>query len=329
MQTIPLEPSPALSNAPVPPSLSAVVPAPDDLSAFDATMRLRGLADATRAEYLRYLVRLGRYAGVHPAGLEEVEVRAHLLDLLGRRRYAAATIRIVHGALRLFYRVHLGRDWRLLGVVRAPRESRPPRALTRAQVARLFAVVGEPRFRVLLRLIYGCGLRVGEALALETGDLDPEGPHVVVRQGKGGRRRRVPLPVAMLEELRAWWGVHRNPRWLFPGAGRGWVDGVSGRARLGGAVRPMRPGTVQARLRRARLAAGLPVETSPHTLRHSYATHLLEEGVCIRVISACLGHASLQTTLIYARVTAASEGVARRAAGQLLAELGPAGGPVG
>ncbi len=322
---------------PVPPLSAAFADAPareapahstttHDLSAFDASMRLRGLADATRAEYRRYLGKLAARAGVHPDRLGEEEVREHLLWLLGRRRYSANTIRIVHGALRFFYRVHLGRDWRLLNVVRAPREARSPRALSRAQVARLFAEVREPRFRVLLRLIYGCGLRVGEALGLEIGDLEPEGPYVLVRRGKGGRRRRVPLPAALAGEVRTWWLGHRNPRWLFPASGPGWVDGAGGLARLGRAARPMGPGTVQTRLRRARLAAGLPAETTPHTLRHSYATHLLEEGVCIRVISACLGHATLQTTLIYARVTVASEAAARRAAGALLAGLAPPGG---
>jgi integrase len=93
-------------------------------------------------------------------------------------------------------------------------------------VAQLFAEVREPRFQVLLRLIYGCGLRVGAALGLEIGDLQPEGPYVLVRRGKGGRRRRVPLPAAAAEEVRTWRLGHRNPRWLFPASGPGWVDGA-------------------------------------------------------------------------------------------------------
>ncbi|MBC8010982.1 MAG: site-specific integrase [Burkholderiales bacterium] len=289
-----------------------------ELAPYAETMRLRGLAVATREEYLRCLKKLSVHAGCDPAGLDEARVREFLLHLHREHHYSPRTVRVVHAALRLFYRVHLGLDWRLLNVVRAPREEGLPRALTRAQVRRLFMEVGEPRFRTLLRLIYACGLRVGEALGLEVSDIEREGPHVLVRQGKGNRVRRVPLPREMLEELRDWWRLHRHPRWLFPSSRSGWRDEPSGYARMGNSATPMGAETLQGRLRRARVPADLPRGTTPHTLRHSYATHLLEEGVCIRVISACLGHSLLQTTLRYARVTAASEAGARTAAGRLL-----------
>ncbi len=286
---------------------SEEAPGAATLAAFDETLRLRGLAGTTREEYVRTLKKLAVFARRDPAELGEADARAFLVHLYSNHNYAPTTHRVVLGAVRLFYRTHLGRDWRLLAVARAPRLRAAPRGLTREQVRRLFAEVGEPRFRTLLRLVYACGLRIGEALALTVADIEREGPSVRVRHGKGNRARSVPLPPAMLAELRAWWRLHRNPRWLFP-AVRGGREG-----------RAMSASTVQMRLQRARAAARLPAHATPHALRHSYATHMLEEGVCIRVISACLGHSLLQTTLLYARVTTASEARAREAAGRLMA----------
>jgi len=126
------------------------------------------------------------------------------------------------------------------------------------------------------------------------------------------------LPPLMLEELRAWWRTHRHPRWIFPGVGRGWRDGSSASTTLASAVEPMGVGSIQHCVRLAVAAAGLPKATCVHTLRHSYATHLLEEGVSIRLISAFLGHSSLETTVIYTHLTAVNEASARAAVARLL-----------
>jgi integrase len=192
-----------------------------------------------------------------------------------------------------------------------------PTVLTREEVARLFSVIHEPRFRTLFRLIYCCGLRLGEALSLEIGDLrDPTRLHL--RQTKGNKERYVPLPPAMLKELRVFWCTHRNKRWLFPCMGRGWREKPESRARLAIVDEPMGQGSVQLCMRLARAAAQLPVTTVVHTLRHSYATHMLEAGVSIRLISAYLGHSSLETTLIYTHLTAVNEESAREAIAKLL-----------
>ncbi|MEY2880492.1 MAG: hypothetical protein RLZZ15_2872 [Verrucomicrobiota bacterium] len=176
----------------------------------------------------------------------------------------------------------------------------------------------ELRFRTVLRLIYACGLRIGEAVNLEVRDLRggaPGCPRVQVRAAKGNKERHVPLPPAMLAELRGFWQTHRHPRWLFPGVGRGWRDGA--------AAEPMSVSSVQLCLRLARVEARLPAGTVVHTLRHSYATHLLEEGVSIRLISAYLGHGSLETTLIYTHLTAVNKAGARAAVARLLAPPAP------
>ena len=135
---------------------------------------------------------------------------------------------------------------------------------------------------------------------------------------KRNKARYIPLPPAMAEELRAFWKTHRHPRWLFPGVGRGWRDGSSSTAALAQATEPMGVGSIQHCMRLAVAQAGLPKATCVHTLRHSYATHLLEAGVSIRLISAYLGHATLEQTAIYTHLTAVNEAAARAAVARLL-----------
>jgi site-specific recombinase XerD len=164
---------------------------------------------------------------------------------------------------------------------------------------------------VVLRLIYACGLRVSEAVSLEVTDIKRDGPRLHLCRAKGNKDRLVPLPLWAYRELQDYWRTHRHPRWVFPGVGRGWRETPGGIERLGHAVEPMGVGSIQHCVRLARVDARLPASTHVHTLRHSYATHLLEEGVSIRLISAYLGHASLETTLIYTHLTAVNEASAR------------------
>lgn len=297
---------------------SAVLPTdPESLVRFADLLKLRSLAPATQAEYLRFVRKLAARAGRDPTGLDEAQVRAHLLHLKDAHQYSPSSMRTAVAAFTAFFNLHLGRDWKLFDLVRSPDRQRLPQVLTRAEVTRLFGVIREERFLVVLRFIYACGLRLGEAVSVEVGDLRG-GERVHVRQAKGNKDRYVPLPPAMTAELRAFWRTHRHPRWVFPGVGRGWRDGPGAQARLEQAKEPMGHGSIQHCLRLAVAAAQLPKGTCVHTLRHSYATHLLEEGVSIRLISAYLGHASLETTSIYTHLTAVNEASARAAVGRLL-----------
>lgn len=284
---------------------------------FAETMRLRSLAQATQDEYLRFVRKLAARCGGDPAALEEAQVRAHLLHLKDAHHYSPSSMRTAVAAMRAYYGLHLGRDWKLFDLVRSPSAKTLPLVLTREEVARLFAAVQEPRFRTLFRLIYACGLRIGEAVTLEVRDLREPG-RIHIREAKGNKERHVPLPERMREELRVFWKTHRHPKWLFPGVGRGWREQPARVAQLAAAVEPMGVGSVQHCLRLVRSAAKLPQGTVVHTLRHSYATHLLEEGVSIRLISAYLGHSSLETTLIYTHLTAVNEASAREAVARLL-----------
>jgi len=300
----------------------AAAPAdPDSVARFVELLKLRSLAASTQAEYLRYIRKLATRVDADPATLDEAQVRAHVLHLKEAHGYSPSSMRTAVAALTTFYNLHLGRGWKLFSLVRSPSAQTLPQVLTRAEVERLFAVIREERFIVILRLIYACGLRIGEAVTLEVGDLrGGERVHVRAEIAKRNKERYMPLPPAMAEELRAWWRTHRHPRWIFPGVGRGWRDGADGTAAatLAQAADPMGVGSIQHCMRLAVAEAGLPQGTCVHTLRHSYAMHLLEEGVSIRLISAYLGHASLEQTAIYTHLTAVNEATARAAVARLL-----------
>jgi site-specific recombinase XerD len=234
-------------------------------------------------------------------------------------------MRIAAAALRMFYNGLLEKGWRLFDLVHSPDRQRLPLVLTREAVRQLLGSVTQPRFRALFTLIYGCGLRVGEAVKLEVRDIQSAQRRIHLREAKGGKDRFVPLPEPVLAALRDYWRTHRHPRWLFPGAGCAWRE----RGREAGAAprdAPMSVSSAQHCFRLAAAAAGLPREATLHTLRHSYATHLLEEGVSLRQIASYLGHSSLDTTVIYTHLTAVSESRALQALDGLL-QAATAAGP--
>lgn len=282
------------------------------LSAFAGTLKLRGLSENSGAEYRRYLRRLSERLHCDPASLDEAQVRAYVIKLKDAG-YAPKTMRTIVAALRNFYTHHLGHDWKLFDLVRARDPLKLPVVLTRQQVARLLGVIREPRFRTILRLIYACGLRIGEATTLEVRDIKQAPLRLHLHRTKGKKERYVPLPEAMYRELQDYWRLHRHPRWIFPGTGRGWREFPGGYARMGRSPEPMGVGSIQNCLRLAVAQARCPEGTCAHVLRHSYATHLLEQGVSIRLISSYLGHADLKTTMIYLHLTAVNEAQARAA----------------
>jgi len=288
------------------------------LMRFADMLKLRSLADTTRHEYSRYVRKLAVHVKRDPAELDEAQLRAYLLRLKDEHNYSASTMRTAVAAMRNFYGKLLGHDWKLFDLVRCPDRKTLPEVLTRAEIGRLFAAIKEPRFRTILKLIYACGLRVREATTLEVTDIKQEPLRLHLHHTKGEKERYVPLPAAMLAELRAYWKTHRNARWVFPGLGRGWREGPDGRERLHQTTEPMGVASIQHCLRLIVPVAKLPPGTHPHTLRHSYATHLIEEGVSIRLIAQFLGHSSIETTAIYTHLTAVNEGHARAAVSRLI-----------
>lgn len=295
------------------------------IATFAAFVQLKDYRIPTKKEYVRYVRRLGDHYHCDPATLTEDQVRAYYLELRQVRRFGASAMKVAKCAFRCFFREHLkrGLTWTVFEELRIAPPQTLPLVLAREQVATLLQAVQLPRYRAVLGLIYHTGLRVGEAVRIELRDLrdtHTSHPRLHVRCGKGGKDRFVPLSPAMLVELRAWWQTHRHPTFLFPGPTTGWRDKASLDPRrfarsAGGAGTAchLSVSAVQNTFRLARAASGLPAAATVHTLRHCYATHLLEEGVSLRLISQYLGHASLETTVIYTHLTPLNEARTRAA----------------
>lgn len=279
------------------------------LQQFTQFVELKDLRAATRSNYVRYIRRLGDHFQADPAGLSEAQLREYLLFLRQVKKWGPSALYGVRFACRCFFVECLktGAAWTVFADFKVRRPRRLPVILARNEVAQLLGAIRSMRVRTCLRLIYHCGLRLGEAVGIEVTDIRSALGRLHLRDTKGGQERYVPISPAMIEELRAFWKTHRHARWLFPAPHQG---------------RPMNRAVVQQAVQMARAELGLSPKVTPHTLRHCYATHLLEEGVSLRLISQFLGHRSLDTTAIYTHLTATTEEHARQALERLHQALG-------
>ncbi len=288
------------------------------LAKFTAFVQLKDFRGPTKKEYVRYVRRLGDHYQCDPATLTEDQVRAYYLFLRQHKKFGGSAMKLAKCALRAFYRdcLHL-EGWTVFEEVRIAPSQTLPLVLTREQVAAVLRAVREPRLKMVLAFIYHTGLRVGEAVRVELRDLKDTHtghPRLHVRCGKGGKDRYVPLSANLVAQMRDWWKTHRHPQWLFPGPGTNWRErGLTATQAAARATTPLSVSAVQHTFRLARHTAGAPEGATVHTLRHCYATHLLEEGVSLRLISQYLGHASLETTLIYTHLTPLNEAKTRAA----------------
>ena len=300
---------------------------PDSLSTFVRFLQLRSSRPRTQEEYVRWVTRLARHCGVACASLlSEEEVLSFLHHLQQNHGCHGSTLNQCVCGLRLFFRDHLGHaDWTCWKQIRIKRTEPLPTVLAREEVRTLLASVKESRFRALFSLMYHCGLRLGEACRLEVTHLDRKRGVLRVINGKGGKNREVPVAPEMFARLGLWWKSHRNPRFIFPGVGRGWKEkyGCNLKA-MKLAQQPMSEASVQQAMKAAILTSRL---TKPgincHALRHSYATHMLEEGVSVRQLQSYLGHSDIKTTVMYLHLTAVSETKAQAALHTLYTEVIP------
>ena len=290
------------------------------IAKFQQFVELKDFKPPTRKEYVRYVRRLSDHFHGDPAALTQDQLRQYFLFLRQEKKFSGSAMSIAKAALQLFFREHLGHhDWKVFSELVVRRGQPLPLVLARQEVQRVLGVLRVERFRVCLRLIYGCGLRVGEAVKVQVRDIDGTQLCLRVVQGKGGKDRYVPLTQGLLQELRAFWKTHRNPQWLFPGPGCAWRErAVERGAPRAAAGTHLSVSAVQNAFRLARAESGIHPQACVHTLRHCYATHLLEEGVSLRLISQYLGHASLDVTVLYTHLTATNEGQARAALDRLL-----------
>ena len=297
------------------------------IAKFQQLVELKDYRPATKKEYIRYVCKLAEHFQCDPAVLTQDQIRQYFLFLRQHKHYKAAPMKAAKYSLLSFYVDWLKvQGWTVFQEVRIAEPQVLPIVLCRQEVQELLAAVREPRFRVSLRLIYHCGLRVGETMAIHIHDIHGKEtpPRLHIRNGKGGKDRYVPIATAMVQELRAWWQTHRNPKFLFPSPGRGWADRTLTLSQsMTQSSAPMSVSSVQMAYRLARAASGVNSASTTHSLRHSYATHLLEEGVSLRQISQYLGHESLDTTVIYTHLTAISEARTQTALAALYQPLKP------
>jgi len=297
------------------------------ISQFQQLVELKDYRPATKKEYVRYVCKLAEHFQCDPATLTENQIREYFLFLRQHKHYKHSPMKAAKYSLLCFYLDCLKvQGWSVFKEVRIAEPQVLPLVLSRQEVQRLLAAVREPRFRTSLRLMYHCGLRVGEALAVQVPDIHGREtpPRLHIRNGKGGKDRYVPIAPAMVEELRQWWRTHQNRKFLFPSPGRGWADRTLTLSQsMAQATTSMSVSSVQMAYRLARAASGVNSASTTHSLRHSYATHLLEEGVSLRQISQYLGHESLDTTVIYTHLTAISEARTQAALTALYQPLKP------
>jgi integrase/recombinase XerD len=262
-----------------------------------------GLAPGTQEGYLRSVRHLTAQYGLPPDRLTEQQVRDYFLPLKEGRGLAPGTLSVAFSGIKFFSTHTVPRDRKTLKMVRVPEPKTLPDVLTIAEVRRLIDAVRKPHLQTFFWTLYSLGRRLSEGLHLQVGDLDSQRMLVHVHRGKGAKDRYVPLPAPTLTRLRQHWRTHRHPLWLFPAP--------RSRRRSTEGVGPLERSTVQDALARVVEGLHLPKAVSTHTLRHSYATHLLEAGVNLRLIQHDLGHNSLKTTMVDLHVTALGQERAR------------------
>lgn len=279
-------------------------------------LQLHGLSGRTQALYVLAVQQLAEHYHKSPDQITEAELRAYFLYLLNEKRVAPSTLTVALSGVKFFYVYTLQRQWTTIQLVRAPREKKLPVVLSIDEVRLLLSCVKIVRYQVCLSTIYGCGLRLQEGIHLQVGDIDSQRMVVHVQRGKGSKDRFVPLSVSLLRLLRQHWCTHRHPYWLFP---TNYNPKDTARENLG----PITARSIQSAFTLALKASGIQKPASIHTLRHSWATHLLEAGVNLRVIQAYLGHASSETTTLYTHLTPQVEAPAVQAINDVVGRLWP------
>jgi site-specific recombinase XerD len=268
---------------------------------------LRHDAARTRQAYYRQLRLIADHFGTDPAALDEARVRDYFLHVKTVKRWKPKTVRQAAACARLFFVELLGHeDWKVFSQIRTRDHDELPAVLTRDQVARLLGAIRLRRYRIPVKLIYCAGLRLSECLSLTVHDIRGDEGKLMVRHGKGGKDRMVPLAAEMVEDLRRYWAFHRHPLLLFPNAGRGPCAADQLAARMRRATAPMPVSSLQRLVVVARKELNIP-DATVHTLRHSFATHLIEAGASLHTVQALLGHKQINTTMVYLHVTHRSD----------------------
>lgn len=258
-----------------------------DRMAEDLT--LRNFSPATRRNYLLYARKFAAFFMRSPEDMGEPEIRQFLLHQLEVKHLTHASYRQIYAALKFLYTVTLGRAWEVEHLPYPRQRLRSlPVVLHAEELAILFQTIRSPKYRALFMTCYAAGLRINEACHLRVEDIDSKQMLVHVRHAKGGKERITLLSAKLLEVLRSYWMEQKPRHWLFPGKTPD---------------RPLSSDTARQALEQICLDAGLTKKCTPHTFRHSFATHLLDAGADLVVLQALLGHHSIRTTSRYTHIS--------------------------
>jgi integrase len=277
-------------------------------------LQLKGYSESTQKLYISAVRQLCEHFGKTPGQLTEEDIRDYFLYGKNVKKWSRATSTVVLCGIKFFYDNTLKRPWPTLLFIRPGREKKLPVVLSRDEVVRILHKIELLRYRVCLSTIYSCGLRLSEGINLKIEDIDSARGYLHIRRCKSNRDRYVPLPQKTLQLLRRQWSSHKNRTLLFPSPG-------TSRAEMPVATKPISKASVQSAFRSAAKSAGINKKATVHTLRHSWATHLLEAGINLRLIQTWLGHSSPNTTSIYTHLTEQAKTVGIKTINELMADL--------
>lgn len=260
-------------------------------------LQLQGLSPVTQEIYLNQVRRLSEHFSKSPDLLSIEDLRQYFLHLQTKKKYSVQSLKSAYYSIRFFYLRTLKWKPEDFNFFRLPKEFKLPVVFTKDEIKRILSGIRISDYRLCLTMIYTCGLRLKEAVNLKPYDIDGDKQLLHIKEGKGNKHRCVPLPKELIIRLRQYWKTHRNPHLLFPKR-----QGERSTTSQAISKRSLQYATLK-----SKREAGINKPGSIHTLRHSYATHLLDSGVNIRVIQEYLGHKSLKSTMIYTHLTTNSK----------------------
>lgn len=260
----------------------------DMIQSMTTFMELRGFAKSTQRTYLAHIQRFCEFCGKPPASVGYDEVRAFLHHAIKTRKCSVEYLNSAYSAIKFLYQSVLHREWNMLHVPRIKKSFKLPTILTPQEVLRIIDATPNLKHKAILSTVYSAGLRVSEAAHLQISDIHSHNMRILIRQAKGNKDRYTLLAEKNLLLLRQYWKEYRPRHWLFPGM----PD-----------AKPIAIRSIQEIFKKARIAAGISNKVSIHTLRHCFATHLLNEGADILQIKELLGHADIQSTTVYLHLT--------------------------
>ena len=281
-------------------------------------LHLTGKAKRTHDGYIRAVRQLSDFAQCSPDKVTQTQVRQFFLYLKNDREFAYGSLRVALSGVKFFFTFTCKRDWEIFAMLKLQTAKTLPVVLTVEQVHRIMDATKTDRLFVFFWTVYTMGLRLNEALNLQVGDIDAARGFVHVHRGKGAKDRLLPLPPSTLKLLRSFWITHQHPTLLFPGDGRGHTLAKGG---ISTAENPMSEKTVQEAISQITGAMKLGKRVTLHTLRHCYATHLLEAGVGLKALQKLMGHSSLQSTMIYLHLTETAEANSREVINTMFGKL--------